>query len=98
MDKQKPIDSLCNNLLSLFKEVQTLSEQTNIPDNDQISLQRSYDRLILWSKGHRITDGCLDNTLSDQGITRLRKVVIETLSHMGTVLIDRKFRDYILHT
>ncbi|KAL7903869.1 hypothetical protein GGI35DRAFT_464934 [Trichoderma velutinum] len=89
MDKLPPVASLCKNLVALFTEVQILSRQTNITIIDQISLQESRDRLILWSDGYGVTDGCLDNTLSHQRTTRLHKAVIKTLSHMADVLIER---------
>jgi hypothetical protein len=88
--EQNEIARLSANLLSLFKEViLALPEQTTIPKDARISLERSCSALILWSDGYGIAQGRLNDTFKKS--SKLRHTLFKGLSHIGRVLTERTY-------
>lgn len=84
------ISRLSTNLLSLFKEViLSLREQTTIPKDARISLERSCSALILWSDGYGIAQGSLNDVFKKS--SKLRHMLFMSLSHLGHVLTERTY-------
>ncbi|KAL7910275.1 hypothetical protein GGI35DRAFT_361234 [Trichoderma velutinum] len=82
------IAELSSNLLALFKEiVLALSKQINVPRDAQISIERSYSALTLWSDGFGIAQGRLNDTFNKS--RKLRYTALKNLSHIGRVLVER---------
>ncbi|KAK3377949.1 hypothetical protein B0H63DRAFT_562026 [Podospora didyma] len=79
---------LCASLLDLFREAnRTLAEQSSASDTVTISLERSRSALVLWSDGHGIAQGDLDNTFAKS--RKLRSTTARALLHIGEILIER---------
>ncbi|KAL7934246.1 hypothetical protein V8C35DRAFT_302120 [Trichoderma chlorosporum] len=82
------IAELSSSLLALFKKVvRELPEQKQIPKSVQISIERSYSALILWSDGFGIAQGRLNAVFNKS--RKLRYTTLKNLLHIGRVLVER---------
>jgi len=101
-EKQAPIDQddkesaklgeiarLCGIVIDLFREAVFALGGTSTPKGTQISLERSRSALIIWSDDHGIAQGRFDHIFDRS--RKLRRITVEILSRIGSVLADRMF-------
>ncbi|KAI1739983.1 hypothetical protein F4680DRAFT_420875 [Xylaria scruposa] len=93
-DNQKPDERtltarLCGESLELFRELLKIStnERSSTSDPDYVSLQRSFERLKLWSDGYGVAAGRLDKVFSKSHM--LRTAALKLLGSLATTLTDR---------
>ncbi|KAI0184988.1 hypothetical protein EV127DRAFT_442655 [Xylaria flabelliformis] len=93
-DNQKPDERtltarLCGESLELFRELLKISTnaRNSTPDSDYVSLQRSFERLKLWSDGYGVAAGRLDQVFSKSHM--LRTATLKLLGSLATTLTDR---------
>ncbi|KAI0554262.1 hypothetical protein F4679DRAFT_527697 [Xylaria curta] len=93
-DNQKPDErtlaaQLCGESLELFRELLKISinERNSTSDSDYVSLQRSFERLKLWSDGYGVAAGCLDKVFLKSHM--LRTAALKLLGSLATTLTDR---------
>ncbi|CAG7565685.1 unnamed protein product [Fusarium equiseti] len=82
---------LCSLLLVVFRDIIQKLTDSNLHADEKapvcISLQRSFDRLKLWSDGYRICAGDQDVNFIKSG--RLRHATIEVLASISDALLER---------
>lgn len=88
-DEKSPVARLTAALDTLFREIVViLSEKGKFPRDIFISLDRSRSCFSLWSDGHGVASGSLDDKL--QRSRKLRQAMMKTLSHLSSTLLDRE--------
>ncbi|KAI8716925.1 hypothetical protein NCS52_00987100 [Fusarium sp. LHS14.1] len=86
-DEKSAVARLTAALDTLFREIVViLSDREKFPRDIFISLDRSRSCFSLWSDGHGVAIGGLDDRFQRSG--KLRHATIKTLSHLSTTLID----------
>ncbi|RSL58860.1 hypothetical protein CEP54_007553 [Fusarium duplospermum] len=87
-DEKSAVARLTAALDTLFREiVLLLSDKGKFPRDIFISLDRSRSCFSLWSDGHGVASGTLDDKF--QRSLKLRQAMMKTLSHLSSTLIDR---------
>ncbi|RSL82144.1 hypothetical protein CEP51_005337 [Fusarium floridanum] len=87
-DEKSAVARLTAALDTLFREiVLLLSNKGKFPRDIFISLDRSRSCFSLWSDGHGVASGSLDDKF--QRSRKLRQATMKTLSHLSSTLIDR---------
>ncbi|KAM5354622.1 hypothetical protein ACJ41O_001269 [Fusarium nematophilum] len=87
-DRKSPVARLTEALINLFRDVLlSLSDREDFPSDIFISLDRSRSCFSLWSDGHGIANGRLDDKF--QRSQNLRRTTMKTLAHISCTLIDR---------
>ncbi|KAH7268806.1 hypothetical protein B0J15DRAFT_391165 [Fusarium solani] len=87
-DEKSAVARLTAALDTLFREVVViLSDKGKFPRDIFISLDRSRSCFSLWSDGHGVASGSLDDKF--QRSRKLRQVTMKTLSHLSSTLVDR---------
>ncbi|KAJ4024436.1 hypothetical protein NW766_000672 [Fusarium irregulare] len=91
LDEESIVARLCSLLLVVFRDIiQKLTDSKLHTDGKapvSISLQRSLDRLRLWSDGYRICAG--DQDVNFIKSRRLRRTTIEVLVSISDTLLER---------
>ncbi|KAI1057224.1 hypothetical protein LB507_001649, partial [Fusarium sp. FIESC RH6] len=91
LDEESIVARLCSLLLVVFRDIiQKLTDSKFLADGKapvSISLQRSLDRLRLWSDGYRICAG--DQDVNFIKSRRLRRTTIEVLVSISDTLLER---------
>lgn len=86
-DEKSAVARLTAALDALFREIVViLSDKGKFPKDIFISLDRSRSCFSLWSDGHGVASGSLDDSFQRSG--KLRHATIKTLLHLSTTLID----------
>ncbi|KAL2679277.1 hypothetical protein Neosp_010044 [[Neocosmospora] mangrovei] len=87
LDEKSAVARLTAAVDALFREIVViLSDKGKFPRDIFISLDRSRSCFSLWSDGHGVASGSLDDSFQRSG--KLRHTTIKTLSHLSTTLID----------
>ncbi|KAM6530348.1 hypothetical protein FALCPG4_008471 [Fusarium falciforme] len=87
-DEKSAVARLTAALDTLFREIVViLSDKGKFPRDIFISLDRSRSCFSLWSDGHGVASGSLDDKL--QRSRKLRQATMKTLFHLSSTLIDR---------
>ncbi|WAO92237.1 Hypothetical protein NCS54_00973600 [Fusarium falciforme] len=87
-DEKSAAARLTAALDTLFREIVViLSDKGKFPRDIFISLDRSRSCFSLWSDGHGVASGSLDDKF--QRSRKLRQATMKTLSHLSSTLIDR---------
>jgi len=80
---------LCEIVIDLFREAVFALDGTITPKGAQISLERSRSALIIWSDDHGTAQGRFDHIFNRS--RKIRRITVEILSRIGSVLADRMF-------
>ncbi|KAM6516917.1 hypothetical protein FSOLCH5_007866 [Fusarium solani] len=87
-DETSAVARLTAALDTLFREILViLSDKGKFPRDIFISLDRSRSCFSLWSDGHGVASGSLDDKFRRS--RKLRQATMKTLSHLSSTLIDR---------
>ncbi|KAL6362578.1 hypothetical protein LRP88_03869 [Fusarium phalaenopsidis] len=87
-DEKSAVARLTAALDTLFREIVViLSDKGKFPRDIFISLDRSRSCFSLWSDGHGVASGSLDDKF--QRSRKLRQATMKTLSHLSSTLTDR---------
>ncbi|UPK92705.1 hypothetical protein LCI18_003640 [Fusarium solani-melongenae] len=87
-DEKSAVARLTAALDTLFRDIlMILSNKGKFPRDIFISLDRSRSCFSLWSDGHGVASGSLDDKF--QRSRKLRQATMKTLSHLSSTLIDR---------
>ena len=93
LDEESIVVRLCSLLLVVFRDlIQKFTDSKLQPDEKapiSISLQRSLDRLKLWTDGYRICAG--DQDVNFIKSRRLKRATIEVLVSISDTLLESKF-------
>ena len=89
-DEKSAVARLTAALDTLFRDVMViLSDKGKFPRDIFISLDRSRSCFSLWSDGHGVASGSLDDKF--QRSRKLRQATMKTLSHLSSTLVDREY-------
>lgn len=90
LDEESIVARLCSLLLVVFRDIIQKFTDSKVHTDKKapvsISLQRSLDRLKLWSDGYRICAGHQDVNFIKSG--RLRRATIEVLVSISDALLE----------
>lgn len=93
-DEKSAVARLTAALDTLFCEILViLSDKGKFPRDIFISLDRSRSCFSLWSDGHGVASGSLDDKF--QRSRKLRQATMKTLSHLSSTLIDRELCGFL---